>query len=275
MIYREFLKTNPKNIEARKKFICINCDKVKNTISIWAELGRDRRQVDPATNDGETTEESIISNISLKGLRKLIKDSNLWDSYCERCNLCFKKEFIKKRKFLKKLVEDLNKSKGTFINKKLEEVCKSYLQVSLNLEKRQEEKYGLKIETNNLYQYIIFDYVKPFLEKIYNNGNVKEYFLQISKILLTTNKFIKDIEEIRNKYMVEKSFGNTIPDYYRKPDFTHEDIHQEIEKILIKYLLSTRWKSWAYNILIHNIDKRKKLLNTFIPDDSIMGIRKF
>ncbi|MFC2159244.1 hypothetical protein ACFLQS_00805 [Actinomycetota bacterium] len=268
MIYKEFLKTNPKNIEIRKRFICSYCSRAKDAISISAELGRDRRQIDSSSNGMRAVIESIITNISLESLRDLIESSDLRDNYCDDCNLCFPNEFKSKRKKFKNLVSDLDSNTGILLKKKLEEICDNYLQTSLKLNEDQEGNYTIQFTANNLYQLILIDFVNSFLNKLNEEKNVRKYFLQISKILLSTNSFLTNIEKVRDRYMVEKPFGNTTPDYYRKSEFTHEDIHQVIEKILKEYWLSPRWKTWVYNILIHDIDKRKNLINTFLPDMS-------
>lgn len=247
LLYKKFIKVNPKLSKEIFTFIVNNCHAkmIKNL----------------------TDEKSEMTLEDLK--------NNIFDRYfeeCEGCKLCDKEVFKKKRSKLKKCARKISSLSNSEKIIELKKLVKETEDLFLVI-KKNNNKYKLLIKALNLYSSILLNFINYSISKI--NAKKSEYFEQIARILLSTNKFIKDIEDAKNAYF---NFNTDVfPDYDYIPKENKESktINAVIEDIMKNYNMAKWWKGWIKSLLRYDVDKNLNKIMDSVPNNDIgLGKRK-
>jgi hypothetical protein len=106
---------------------------------------------------------------------------------------------------------------------------------------------------DTLKQKIYFNFIENISEKLNNFYNKKnEYFVQIAKLLLVNNKFLKDLNNIKDRYFYLRDVM-----YYPKKEYKEffPRFQNELLKLRNNYNLAQRWEPYILQgMLIYPID---------------------
>lgn len=231
LLYKKFIKVNPELSKSILTFILDNCQIAIKNLS---------------DEDSKMTLEYLKNNMSYE---------------CDFCNLCDRGSFKEKRLKLKK-ISSLSNSKKII---KLNKLAKKMEGLSLAIEENNNH-WQLVSKTENLFDSILLNFINYSISKI--NAEKSEYFEQIARILLSTNKFIADINDLRKRYF--DAYNDVFPDYdyIPKVNVKNKIIKDAIEDIMQKYNMAKWWKGWIKSLLRYDINKNLKKIMNAVPNIS-------
>lgn len=258
-LYEEFININLKYRYRIFDFIDKNCPiSSKKKTQVLYEKIKDFKSKDQ--NEIKERKARILKDIKLHDYNKITIFNE-----CERCNLCKYKTFIKVKKKLLDIEDDIFNE-----NVKAEKVINDFIEDC--------EYFNFKIIKGNrgyfflqkgdtLKQIIYFD----FIENISGNLNIffqkqDKYFGQIVKLLLVNNDFLRDLKNIKDKYFYPREYENYVL-YHPKKEFREVfyRFQDEFQKLRDKYKLKQRWEPYMLQgMLIYPIDNNGELV---VPKD--------
>lgn len=254
-LYEEFININIKYRHEIFDFIDKNCPIApKKKTQVLYEKIKDFN----SKNQDEIKERraEILENTKLYDYSKVM----IFDQ-CKRCNLCKYDNFVKLKKQLKAIEDDALSS-----NFKPEKALNNFIE---NL-----EYFNFKIERDGrgnfsfqkgdtLKQMICFSFIEN-LPNLLNTNFQKQnkYFVQIAKLLLVNNKFLKDLNSIKDNYFYPKQYEHYTlyqPKKEYKENFSK--LLYELTDLRDKYNISRRWESYIIQgMLTYPIDFNGELV---------------
>lgn len=268
-LLEEFLNTNQRYSYKAKYFVLSHCKHLDPYVLFESMIITSKE-----IGSIEITDEirnTINKQATLSKLKNFINKQRIANK-CIGCMLCNRKEFIEKRKLIKKLLNEFNDIGILGLDIKLNEIFDKYLQWTLKISKDNNGNYFKNYEVKNLFQEIITDLIDTIIKKLNHIDDNNKFFYQIAVLLISTKDFMNDIENIRTIYLDKGPGGQDFPDFVRKisnayiqGSIPHEIINEEILLVMQKYNLNYRWEAWLHNILYHDINKKPNYFYNNIP----------
>lgn len=254
-LYEEFININLKYRYRIFDFIDKNCPiSSKKKTQVLYEKIKDFKSKDQ--NEIKERKARILKDIKLHDYNKITIFNE-----CERCDLCKYKTFIKVKKKLLDIQDDIfNK------NIKVEKVINDFIEdleyFNYKIIKDGRGKFSLQ-EGDTLKQIIYFNFIENISEKINAIFQKKnEYFRQIAKLLLVNNDFLEDFENIRDQYFYPRTYEDCAM-YHPVKEFqkVFSKFQNEILELRDGYNLTQRWEPYMLQgMLIYPIDNNGELV---------------
>ncbi len=258
-LYEQFLNINLKYRYLIFDFIDNNCPIApKKKSQVLYEKIKDSKPKDQ--DDIKKRRAKILKNIKLYDYGKIIIFHD-----CERCSLCNYETILEFKKQLKDLLIDIL-GKSFRKEKKLNDFIENFEDINFKIERDGRGNFSFQ-KGDTLKQMIYYSFIENISELLNANfGKQNKYFIQIAKLFLVNNDFLKDLNNIKERYFYPRTY-ETYTLYQPRKEYKENfsQFQNEFLKLREKYKLSPRWGRYIIQgMLTCDIDKNGELV---VPKD--------